>query len=451
MTQDEIGEYAIWSEPGTSFQIHYSLPVFHEIDFTVSEGYRRIPHGGIEVGGLLLGRRFAEGVRIEAFRQINCEHALGPSFKLSERDLSELREQIGRVGVDPELGGLETLGWFIAHTRGPLQLTEAEAQQFDDLLPGAGMVTVLVKPEKFKPTLFTFLVRHGDGSVTPGGVDRAVILPLPGRAGQGPVTASPIPVVQEEPLARTVALPRPPIEQFRPPDVAPFPIPRPEPLPNKEQPLVEERRVREEPIPIPVKEPEPPPNRPPLFEARPAPVAARQETEPIPIMRPRPESLISSPAVSPPPFEWKFDRTPVEESLFGQPMGQTGRRQVRKTEREGNGAGALVKFLLVAAILGLGAGFWMYRQIVPAVIPLTVEPDANGVLVSWPPEQTSNAAHAFVRVNDGSSMELPADAKSAGKWEVTGSPDNLKFEIIVQHTFHNSRGIVRFIEPGTRR
>jgi hypothetical protein len=445
MTQDEIGEYASWTEPGTSFQVHYSLPVFHEIDFTVSEGYRRIPHGGIEVGGLLLGRRFSEGVRIEAFRQINCEHALGPSFKLSERDISELREQIAQVSVDPELGGWETLGWFIAHTRGPLQMTESEARQFDDLLPGAGMLTLLVKPEKFKPTLFTFLVRRRDGTVTQGGVDRAVILPLPGRTGQSPIATAPIAAVPEETSARPVELPKPP--PIRPPDLAPFPIPRIEPLSIREQSFAEERSVREEPIPIPAKEPEPTPGRPALVDTPSMPVAPRPEPEPISIVRPRHEPAASSPALSPPPFEWKFDRTPVEESLFGQPMRQADRREARKAVRDGNGAGALVRLLLVAAILGLGAGFWMYRQMAPVVIPLTVEPEANGVLVSWPPEQTSNAAHAYVRVNDGSSVELPVDAKSAGKWEVTGSPDNLKFEIIVQHAFHNSRGIVRFVEP----
>src|ERR1700755_495155 len=111
MTQADIADFATWIDPATSFQVHYSLPVFHEIDFAVNEGYRRIPHGGIEEGGLLFGRRFSDGIRIEAFRPIECEHAMGPSFKLSEGDLAKLRDQIAKAQADPELGGMETLGW----------------------------------------------------------------------------------------------------------------------------------------------------------------------------------------------------------------------------------------------------------------------------------------------------------------------------------------------------
>jgi hypothetical protein len=419
MTQDAIAEYATWTEPGTLFQVHYALQVFHEIDFAVSEGYRRIPHGGIEMGGLLFGRRFTEGVRIEAFRPIECEHAMGPSFKLSERDLSALREQIERTPSDPELGGLETLGWFIAHTRGPLQLTETEAQLFEEFLPGPGMLTVLVKPEKFKPTLFAFLVRKRDGRVDLNGSDRAVILPLPGRAGRSPAVSAPAaPVPAVEAPVESVSVHEPEEEPFLLTEDAPPPTPV--------------RKAVEDIPAIPI-----------------APVP--QTPQPLPWQRGS-ESIFSPQPPTPPPVpaipQPAIPRTPVDQQLFGQPMQPASRRDVRESGREGKRSGAAAVLILLAALLGTAAGYWIYRQMPPALITLTVEPQADGLVVAWPPEQTTGSSRAFIRVNDGPLVELPAAAKAAGKWQVQPEGNNLKVELIAKHMLHDSRGIVRYIDPG---
>jgi hypothetical protein len=120
-------EYAFWAIPGAAATVTYSLPLFHEIDFAVNEGYRKIPHGGIEEGGLLFGVIDEKGVRVEAFRPIACEHASGPSFLLSDRDLEVLHSQIENAASDPELVGLHVVGLFLAHTRSPLTLTDREA------------------------------------------------------------------------------------------------------------------------------------------------------------------------------------------------------------------------------------------------------------------------------------------------------------------------------------
>ena len=50
---EKRSEYAYWKVPDSETVVTYSLPLFHEIDFAVNEGYRKIPHGGIEEGGLL--------------------------------------------------------------------------------------------------------------------------------------------------------------------------------------------------------------------------------------------------------------------------------------------------------------------------------------------------------------------------------------------------------------
>lgn len=409
MTQADIADFATWTEPETSFQVRYSLSLFHEIDMTVSEGYRRIPHGGIEIGGLLIGRRFPDGARIEAFRLIECEHAQGPSFKLSDRDVAGIRDQIERTPADPELGELEVLGWFIAHTRGPLQLTDAESRLFGELFPGPGKMTVLVKPEKFKPTLFSFLVRRPDGAVKSNGSDEAIILPLPGRAAR----------VQDDAPAAPIDAAEPELPPARAKIETPQAVKAPEPAIGRVPEL-----LPEPPIPI-----------------KPAPVSIPQSVK-VPSLPPPPETP------APAPFEWEFDRTSMDPpppfSDYGQSAGRKVRRDVTK---EGSRTGSLVAAIFVAAVLGAGAGFWFYEQMPPPLIQLTVEPEPTGVIVSWPPEQTAEASRAFVRVNNGPLIELPLEAKTAGRYRVQAELDNLKVEIIAQHYLHDSRGIVRYIQP----
>ncbi len=436
MTQADIADYATWTEPETSFQVQYSLPLFHEIDMTVSEGYRRIPHGGIEVGGLLFGRHFPEGARIEAFRLIECEHAQGPSFKLSERDIAGFREQINKASGDPELGGLETLGWFIAHTRGPLQLTEAEVRLFDEFLPGAGQMTVLVKPEKFKPTLFTFLIRNRDARLRTDGAEQAFILPLPGRPSRQaevPAMPTPLPSLASPPSRVQIERAPPRRETVREPAPAVLtPVVQPAPPPPDIAP----------PPPPPAVVPPPPPLAPPVQAQAPTHSSAQVPVVPIPV------ATVPPPAPTPAPFEWQFDRSRVEPTpLFGE-YERTGAQAIaRDAEPAKSRKGGAVAAIVVAAILGVASGYWFYQQMPAPFIQLTVEPQPTGLIVSWSPDQTSNAEHAFVRVNNGPLLELPAEAKSTGRWQVDAVPDNLKVEIIAQHYMHDSRGTIRYLQP----
>jgi len=201
MGSDLPADYAKWTQPGTSFTVAYPVSLFHEIDFFVNEGYRRIAYGGIEVGGLLFGKTASNEIRIEAFRPIECEHASGPSFKLSERDVAALRKQIESSPGDPELSASQVVGWFISHARSELQMNDTEAALFDELLPGPDKITLLVKPEKFKSTRFSFLVRAPDGLMNLDGTEQTFVLPLPGRAGRAQTAVSepaPHPAVVEK-------------------------------------------------------------------------------------------------------------------------------------------------------------------------------------------------------------------------------------------------------------
>ncbi len=411
-SKDTEAAYAFWSSPDQSVTINYSLEVFHEIDFQVTEGYRRIPHGGIEVGGLLFGRTDGEAIHVQASRPIACEHATGPSFKLSERDLEELGQQIENYGSDPDLAGLEIVGWFVAHTRTPLHMTDREAAIFDRFFPGRRQFTLLVRPERFQATKFAFLVRDADGRVERDGTTDAIILPLPGRPGRGgesPVASIAAPA--QKPLAPAPALADETEDEYEPegPSLS-VPVP---PGPNESGDV--------------------PPIRAGLSSIRP-------EVRPLPPSSPEESENDATTVLTTIPRE--ADLPSISEIKR--------RRSTRggKAELERDGASytaRLFMILFAAAALGCGVGYWAYRQLPSPIVPVTIQAANSSVVVTWPAEQTREAVYAAIRVNDGAQQPLSPEERNAGALRISSPGSNIKIELIVQHWLRDSRGIVRYL------
>ena len=414
MSESAGGGYAYWELPGSTFRVTYSLSTFHEIDFQVNEGYRRIPHGGIETGGLLYGTVRENEARIEAFRPIECEHSMGPSFVLSERDVAALRAQIASGASDPDLSRWQLLGWFVAHTRSELRMNERERALFDELFAGPYRLMMLVKPERFQPTRFAFLVRAADGAMEQDGSTRAIILPLPGQAKAGAEPAASIPAPDARPAAKagdeTRVRTEPPVVVE--PEVA---AAEPEAASVAALEVVEKR---ERPAPEAAEEPGAVVERPALpsvEEIRRRRAGALMEVEP-------PETRPLEPAARMP-----------------------GRRTaVRETSRSN---ARLAAILFVAAALGCGVGYSIYLQLPPATIPLNVQKRAPSLIVSWPPEQTRDAVSAALRVDDGDPIPLSSRERNEGQAAIRSSSGNTKIELIARHRTRESRGIVRFVEP----
>ncbi|HZQ51343.1 MAG TPA: hypothetical protein VFB14_04050 [Bryobacteraceae bacterium] len=391
-------EYAFWAPASGSPKILYPLPLFHEIDFVVNEGFRRIPHGGIELGGLLFGQTEGDSLRIEAFRNIECEHASGPSFVLSERDLTALGNQIEAAKSDPELAGLDALGWFISHTRSPLKINDREAGWFDRFFPGPGKLTILAKPERFQPTRFSFLLRRADGVLERDGIERAIILPLPGRASRTP--GEPIPSLTAPPEKPA---PAPEPVTIRTPGIAETSpsIPPPAPAPRVQTPLPERKTLVAESLPT-------------IEQVK------RRRTE-----KPEPEPLPNPPVLAPP-------------SPPPPPVVPTAAPEKRTNLR-------LAIVLIVAALLGCAVGYWGYTQLPAPTIPLTVRSETSALLVSWPAGLTRNATYAALRIDNGDPIPLSSEQKSAGQITIPSKSTNVKIELICQNWLRDSRGIIRYV------
>jgi hypothetical protein len=398
-TQEQPAGYASWISPDGSPEITYSLGLFHEIDTLVNDGYRRIPHGGVETGGLLFGVWNEHRLRIEAFRLIQCQHAFGPSFVLSEGDLQNLREQLASYESDEDLRGLRPVGWFIGHTRSPLQMNDREAAWFDEFFPDEGSVTVLVKPERFQPTRFGFLMRGENGHVERDATRASVILPLSAQMAvpsRKPSTSSSEPDwVEPEVIPVQVEVPEP--------------LPEPPPLPPAAAPL---------------------PAAPfPAVPAQPAPGAVTRVRTGRP---PGPAAAPDMPAVRNRELTFPYATLPPNQ-----------RRVERRKNATFGWKSAAV--LVLAAVLGCMVGYWAYLQLPSPVIPVSVREQRSQLVVEWPSAQTENVDYAALQINDGQWISLSSTEKTAGRAVVTVPSGDVKIDLLAKHWLRDSRGIVRYI------
>ena len=238
-----------------------------EIRAAVCDGLKQLSHGGLEVGGILFGTRSDASIRLLAWRPILCEHALGPSFRLSQLDCAGLAGSLEVPESDPDLERLVPVGWFVSHARSGIFLTASDLEIYDRFFPEPWQVTLVVRPSEAGAVQAGFFAREADGGLqsessyqefviekdprkSPG-VQRTVFPHLPvatARPAPEPepsyISPPPQPPIQSRPLALEPSYISPPPQspiQTRPLALEPSYIwPPPQP-PTQTRPLARER------------------------------------------------------------------------------------------------------------------------------------------------------------------------------------------------------------------
>ncbi|HEY6389634.1 MAG TPA: hypothetical protein VIX89_00055, partial [Bryobacteraceae bacterium] len=157
--------FGSWSTPEIQSTIEYPLEVLDEIRAAVCDGLQQLSHGGLEVGGVLFGSRRENTVRILTWRPISCEHAHGPSLRLSTRDRIDLTRLLEVAKADSDLAGLQPVGWFLSHARSDIFLNDSDLEIFQGFFPAPWQVTLVLRPSKAGPARAGFFLREDDGSL----------------------------------------------------------------------------------------------------------------------------------------------------------------------------------------------------------------------------------------------------------------------------------------------
>src|SRR5215469_8879029 len=110
MAQPVNSDLECWQVPQSPFQILYSGLVLEQIRLAVVDAYFLVRRGGLEIGGVLLGKHHDRQLEILDHEPIDCEHAFGPSFSLSSRDEEHLKDVLAEVRN--KSGEFEPVGWY---------------------------------------------------------------------------------------------------------------------------------------------------------------------------------------------------------------------------------------------------------------------------------------------------------------------------------------------------
>src|SRR5690348_12913898 len=117
-------ESRIWDD-GRGNVVEYALDALDEVRRISVDGFNAFAHGGLEAGGVLYGSREPDRILVLGCAALDCEHAHGPGFLLSESD----RNKFALLLKPPD--GMETVGWFRAHNRSSLDLDVNDRELFD--------------------------------------------------------------------------------------------------------------------------------------------------------------------------------------------------------------------------------------------------------------------------------------------------------------------------------
>jgi proteasome lid subunit RPN8/RPN11 len=157
------GEFITWTAAGCPFTIAYAARMLDDIRAGIVEAFYAVPRGGVEIGGVLLGKYEGTRLSISGYAPVECEHLFGPSFTLSQNDQKNLEELLLKPPGDGE--GLEPVGWYHSHTRSEIFLSEADLDIYRRYFPKPWQVALVLRPSMLYPTRAGFFFREADGAV----------------------------------------------------------------------------------------------------------------------------------------------------------------------------------------------------------------------------------------------------------------------------------------------
>jgi len=137
----------LYEPPGKPVSISIEFDVIDRLNFDIMKGYGAVPKRGAEVGGILLGTAEPGDrlvVKIEDFVTVPCEHLRGPSYILSDSDMTRFGEALDQWTPAPDKR-IHAVGYFRSSTRNDFQLGSEDRSLMEGRFPGEA-ICLLVRP-----------------------------------------------------------------------------------------------------------------------------------------------------------------------------------------------------------------------------------------------------------------------------------------------------------------
>ena len=207
-TQNEFGT---WGMPGRKPVIVYGMALMGRLAAEVTASSPR-PSGGV-----LFGTANNQEIRILASRSLECTTQVegGSAFtEAGEEQLARLAAS-NSAGGDPDLEGLEPVGWYRSRWESPIQLDPDDLRIWNEYFASPSQVSLVLRVQDRSPVRAGFFFRPQNGG--PVRVDSGY------RTFEiGPTVVASTPAdedqsIEDAPFAALLPLPVPPPDLFTPP------------------------------------------------------------------------------------------------------------------------------------------------------------------------------------------------------------------------------------------
>jgi Gram-negative bacterial TonB protein C-terminal len=146
-THTSPSDYYIWDEPERPVSVHLNYQTIERLQVEV---LRALDNGerGVEIGGILLGRREETAGRsntfIEDFALVPCAHVGGSDYSLSDPDVPNLEAALKRCKSDTTKS-FSVLGFFRSHLRDDVFLSSEDLVTIQSFFRDPNNVFLLIK------------------------------------------------------------------------------------------------------------------------------------------------------------------------------------------------------------------------------------------------------------------------------------------------------------------
>ncbi len=155
-------EWVVWEVPGKPVAVRLKMDVVGRLGMAVREGFKALPRRGLETGGLLVGTKREAGgrvvVQVHDFEPVECEHAAGPSYLLSDEDRRLLEKKI--TAREAAGGNSSIVGIYRSHTRRDFAISMEDDFLFSTYFRKASDVFLLIKRNDDGPPTGGFVIRE---------------------------------------------------------------------------------------------------------------------------------------------------------------------------------------------------------------------------------------------------------------------------------------------------
>jgi hypothetical protein len=156
-----------WSFDGGNHRVTCTLPVLDQISSAARDGFLSFRHGGMEIGGILVGSKRATLTQIVDARPLAIGHGRGAQFLLTDEDHRALEALIRNTNAEFETDGLEVVGCYESRTRRDSSTAGVESETFAMHFPAPRQVCLILKPGREDVASVLAYVRDEQANVIP--------------------------------------------------------------------------------------------------------------------------------------------------------------------------------------------------------------------------------------------------------------------------------------------